>query len=98
MNTLASPLLGLSQRLPPSNLQTEQALLGALVANNKAYERVSEFLLPEHFADPIHGRIFQAIQRRVEAGQLADAVTLKAEFEHSGVLGRSAAPPISRHC
>src|SRR5208337_1818154 len=87
MNTLSSPLLGLSQRLPPSNLQAEQALLGALLANNKAYERVSEFLLPEHFADPIHGRIFQAIQRRVEAGQLADAVTLKAEFEHSGVLG-----------
>ena len=45
-----------------------------------------EFLAPEHFADPIHGRIFQAIVRRVEAGQLADAVTLKAEFEHSGVL------------
>ena len=86
MNTLSSPLLGLSQRLPPSNLQAEQALLGALLANNKAYERVSEFLVPEHFADPIHGRIFQAIQRRVEAGQLADAVTLKAEFEHSGVL------------
>jgi replicative DNA helicase len=86
MNTLASPLLGLSQRLPPSNLQAEQALLGALLANNRAYERVAEFLLPEHFADPIHGRIFRAIQRRVEAGQLADAVTLKAEFEHSGVL------------
>ena len=41
---------------------------------------------PEHFADPIHGRIYQAIVRRVEAGQLADAVTLKAEFEHSGIL------------
>src|SRR5690242_19646370 len=81
-----SPLAGLSQRLPPTNLQAEQALLGALLANNKAYERVSEFLIPEHFADPIHGRIFQAISRRVEQGQLADAVTLKAEFEHSGIL------------
>src|SRR4029077_8081396 len=87
MNTIIdSPLLGLSQRLPPSNLQAEQALLGALLANNRAYERVSEFLAPEHFADPIHGRIYQAIVRRIEAGQLADAVTLKAEFEHSGVL------------
>jgi replicative DNA helicase len=86
MNTIDSPLLGLSQRLPPSNVQAEQALLGALLANNRAYERVSEFLVPEHFADPIHGRIYQAIARRVEAGQLADAVTLKAEFEHSGVL------------
>ena len=86
MNTIDTPLLGLSQRLPPANVQAEQALLGALLANNKAYERVSEFLAPEHFADPIHGRIFQAITRRVEAGQLADAVTLKAEFEHSGIL------------
>ena len=81
-----SALLGLSQRLPPSNVAAEQALLGALLANNKAYERVSDFLLPEHFVDPIHGRIFSAISRRVEQGQLADAVTLKAEFEHSGVL------------
>ena len=86
MNSLDSPLLGLSQRLPPSNLQAEQALLGALLANNRAYERVSDFLIPEHFVDAVHGRIFQAIARRVEAGQLADAVTLKAEFEHSGVL------------
>ena len=79
-------LLGISQRLPPSNDRAEMALLGALLANNKAYERVSEFLAPEHFTDPVHGRIYQAIARRVEAGQLADAVTLKAEFEHSGVL------------
>jgi replicative DNA helicase len=80
------PLLGLSQRLPPSNLQAEQALLGALLANNKAFERVSDFLVPEHFADPLHGRIYQSIKRRVEQNQLADAVTLRAEFEHSGVL------------
>ncbi len=85
-------LLGLSQRLPPANLSAEQALLGALLANNKAYERVSEFLAPEHFADAIHGRIFQAIQRRVEAGQLADVVTLRAEFEHSGLLDEVGGP------
>ena len=85
-STKRESLFGLSQRLPPSNLQAEQALLGALLANNKAYDRVSEFLSPDHFADPLHGRIFQAITRRVEAGQLADAITLRAEFEHSGVL------------
>jgi replicative DNA helicase len=87
MNLLDTPpLLGLSQRLPPTNVQAEQALLGALLANNKAYERVSEFLTPEHFADPVHARIFTAIQRRCEAGQIADPVTLRAEFEHSGML------------
>jgi replicative DNA helicase len=86
MNSIDTPLLGLSQRLPPSNTQAEQALLGALLANNRAYERVSEFLSYEHFADPIHARVFQAIARRCEAGQIADPVTLRAEFEHSGVL------------
>ncbi|SFK99652.1 replicative DNA helicase [Falsiroseomonas stagni] len=95
MNTFGAPpspafggdsLLGLSQRLPPQNPEAEQALLGALLANNKAYERVSEFLAPDHFADPVHGRIYAAIQRRIEAGQLADAVTLRAEFEHNGLL------------
>ncbi len=81
-----APLLGLSQRRPPSNEQAEQALLGALLANNKAYERVADFLAPDHFVDPIHGRIFAAVQRRVDNGQLADVVTLKGEFEHAGVL------------
>ena len=86
MNQIDSPLLGLSQRLPPSNIAAEQALLGALLANNRAYDRVSDFLAPEHFADPINGRIYQAIVRRLEAGQIADPVTLRGEFEHNGVL------------
>jgi replicative DNA helicase len=81
-----SGLYGLSHRRPPANEQAEQALLGALLANNKAYDRVGEFLAPEHFADPIHGRIYTAIQRRIDNSQLADAVTLRAEFEHNGVL------------
>ena len=80
------PLLGLSQRLPPSNVPAEQALLGALLANNRAFERVSEFLAPEHFADPINGRIYQAIARRIEQNQIADPITLRGEFEHSGIL------------
>jgi replicative DNA helicase len=101
MNTIDPPgmgafggggLLGLSQRLPPHNLQAEQALLGALLANNRAYERVSEFLAPEHFADAAHGRIYQAILRRVEAGQVADVVTLRGEFEHSGLLDELGGP------
>ena len=79
-------LVGLKLRTPPANLEAEQALLGALLANNKAYERVSEFLLPEHFADPVHGRIYAAIARRIERGQLANAVTLKADLEASDAL------------
>lgn len=93
MNNFDSPLLGISQRLPPSNVQAEQALLGALLANNRAYERVSDFLAPEHFVDPVHGQIFAAIARHAEAGRLADIVTLKGELERSGVLDEAGGTP-----
>lgn len=79
-------LLGLSQRLPPSNLQAEQALLGALLANNKALERVADFLEPRHFADPVNGVIYRRVTERILGGQLADAVTLRADLENSGLL------------
>lgn len=79
-------LLGLSLRQPPSNLMAEQALLGAILGNNRAYERVAAFLRPEHFADEVHARIYEAAAKRIEAGQLADAVTLRGVFEHTGVL------------
>ncbi len=82
----ADALLGASLRQPPCNIAAEQALLGGLLANNKTFDRVGDFLLPDHFADPVNGRIFAAIKRRVEANQIADVVTLKAEFEHAGTL------------
>ncbi|WP_372918697.1 DnaB-like helicase C-terminal domain-containing protein [Sandarakinorhabdus sp.] len=80
------PVTGLSLRMPPTNIQAEQALLGALLANNKAYDQMSGFLRPEHFADPIHGRIYEVAARRIDSGRLVDAVALKGEFEHDGVL------------
>lgn len=80
-----SPLFGLGQRLPPSNIQAEQAFLGALLANNKVADRCGA-LEAEHFADPINGRIYAEARRLIDAGRLADAVTLKSAFEHAGVL------------
>ena len=79
-------------RVPPANLEAEQALLGALLANNRAYERVADFLRAEHFADPIHATIFGAIAAKLDAGKLADAVTLRREFEHSGRLDEAGGP------
>jgi replicative DNA helicase len=82
----AAPLAGLSQRVPPHNLEAEQALLGAILTNNRAYERVAEYLAPEHFADAVHGRIFEAAGRRIARGQIADAVTLKSDLANDPVL------------
>ncbi len=51
-------------RSPPQNIEAEQALLGAILVNNEAYRRVAEFLLPEHFAEPVHQRVFARDPRR----------------------------------
>lgn len=69
-------------RTPPHNEEAEQALLGAILVNNKAYEKVGEFLRAEHFYDPAHQRIFSAIAKMVERGQIANPVTLKAYFDN----------------
>src|SRR5690348_9319557 len=73
-------------RTPPANLEAEQALLGAILVNNSAYHRVSEFLKPAHFAEGVHGRIFAAIAKLMERGQLANPVTLKNLFDQDGAL------------
>ncbi|MGR0185521.1 replicative DNA helicase [Azospirillum aestuarii] len=78
MNHIGNP--GHIERTPPHNEEAEQALLGAILINNRAYEKVSEFLRPEHFYDPAHQRIFAAISEEVEAGRKADPVTLRDRF------------------
>ena len=65
----------------PYNIEAEQALLGALLLNNNSLEQVSDFLQPLHFADATHGKIFEAIHRLVERGQVADPITLKDYFD-----------------
>jgi replicative DNA helicase len=71
---------------PPANIEAEQALLGAILVNNTAYSRVAEFLLPEHFGNAVHGRIFAAIGKLLERGQIANPVTLKGLFDQDGAL------------
>jgi replicative DNA helicase len=71
---------------PPGNTEAEQALLGAILVNNAAHARVSEFLLPEHFANAVHGRIYAAIGKLIDRGQIASPITLKNLFDQDGAL------------
>ena len=64
-------------RTPPHNLEAEQALLGAILINNDAFDRVSDFLRSEHFVEEIHRRIFEIAGSLIRAGKLATPVTLK---------------------
>jgi replicative DNA helicase len=73
-------------RTQPHNIDAEQALLGAILVNNEAYHRVADYLRPEHFYEPVHGRIFEAISRLVESTRIADHVTLKVAFDEDEAL------------
>lgn len=73
-------------RQAPANEEAEQALLGAILVNNRAFEKIAEFLKGDHFYDPAHGRIYGAIQKLLERNQIANPVTLKAYFEQDGDL------------
>lgn len=73
-------------RVQPHNIEAEQALLGAILVNNETYHRVSEFLRPEHFFEPVHARIFECCANRIGRGQLADPVTLKILFDEDEAL------------
>ena len=70
----------------PRNIEAEQSLIGALLANNKAFEKVSEFLKAEHFSDPIHVKVYDVISRIIQKGHTADVITLKNYFEQDGTL------------
>jgi replicative DNA helicase len=67
-------------RQTPFDVEAEQALLGAILVNNDAFERVSGFLEPEHFHEPMHQRVYEALARVIRKGQLASPVTLRPYF------------------
>ncbi|MBV1705354.1 MAG: replicative DNA helicase [Hyphomicrobiales bacterium] len=64
-------------RVAPQNVEAEQALLGAILVNNDAFDRVSDFLRPEHFVEEIHRRTFEVCASLIRAGKVATVVTLK---------------------
>jgi replicative DNA helicase len=64
-------------RAAPHNIEAEQALLGAILVNNEALYRVSDFLEPQHFFEPIHQQIYDISRSLIRTGKLASPVTLK---------------------
>ena len=52
----------------PYDIDVEQALLGAILADNRAMERASALVKAEHFYDPLHGRIFETMVQMIERG------------------------------
>ena len=71
-----------SFRILPHNIDAEQGLLGALLIDNRAVEKMGDHLKASHFFMPAHQRIFEAIQTLIERGQNASPVTLKNYFDN----------------
>src|SRR6266702_1966648 len=64
-------------RSAPHNIEAEQSLLGAILVNNDAFYRVSDFLEPKHFFEPIHQAIYETAGSLIRMGKVATPVTLK---------------------
>src|ERR1700751_50925 len=64
-------------RSAPHNIEAEQALLGAILVNNDAFYRVSDFLEPKHYFEPIHQTIYETAGSLIRMGKIATPVTLK---------------------
>src|SRR5262245_34444978 len=76
-------------RAAPHNIEAEQALLGAILVNNEALYRVSDFLEPQHFFEPVHQQIYDISRSLIRTGKLASPVTLKtvlpAQVDNAGL-------------
>jgi replicative DNA helicase len=70
----------------PYNIDAEQLVLGAVLTNNEALNHIGDFLRNEHFYEPIHQKIFEAIQHFAEKGIVATPITLKNYFDQDEEL------------
>jgi len=64
----------------PHNLEAEQALLGCLMFDNAAFERLSDRLRGSHFFEPFHQRLYSAIEDHIRQGLLAEPTILMERF------------------
>jgi replicative DNA helicase len=82
---------GTPYRVAPHNIELEQALLGAILVNNEAFYRVSDFLEPRHFFEPVHQKLYEIAGSLIRVGKTATPVTLKtflpADLDVAGLTG-----------
>ncbi|MFZ0729690.1 MAG: replicative DNA helicase [Methylovirgula sp.] len=85
-----------SFRVPPHNIEAEQALLGAILVNNDAFDRVSDFLQAQHFSEELHRRIYDVAAQLIRAGKLATPITLKTFLGEHDLGGVTMAQYLAR--
>jgi replicative DNA helicase len=84
-------------RSAPHNIEAEQSLLGAILVNNDAFYRVSDFLEPKHFFETVHQKIYETAGSLIRMGKVATPVTLKTFFPvDADILGMTVSQYLAR--
>ncbi|WP_423141920.1 replicative DNA helicase [Parablastomonas sp. CN1-191] len=73
-------------RMLPNNVEAEAAFLGAVLIDNRVIEELSTPLRPDHFFEPVHGRIYERVQQLLDRKAVVTPVTLKPYFEADEAL------------
>jgi replicative DNA helicase len=82
----------LALKVPPHSVEAEQSLLGALLLDNQAFDRIADVVSAEDFYRDDHRRIFRHIVKLVEASKPADVVTVSESIEASDDKDRTGGP------
>src|SRR5258705_5491045 len=79
-------------RVPPHSVEAEQSLLGALLMDNQAFDRVADLVAGEDFYRDDHRRIWRHIQKLIENTRPADVVTVAESIEASEDKDKTGGP------
>lgn len=71
----------------PDAIEAEQALLGAILNSNDAYWRVAGFLKPNHFADKLHGALYETMGTMIAEGRPVNPITIKPYIPADQMVG-----------
>ena len=66
----------------PNNIEAEQSVIGSILLSNEIFDEISMIITNNNFYDPMHQKIFGAIEKLIYSGMLANPITLKNHFEN----------------
>ncbi len=75
-------LVKLKQEELPNNIEAEQAVIGSIMVSNEIFDEINMLVHSKNFHDPMHKKIFEAIEKLIYSGMLANPITLKNHFEN----------------
>ncbi len=66
----------------PNNIEAEQAVIGSILVSNDIFDEINTIISSINFYDPMHQKIFEAVESLIYKGMLANPITLKNYFEN----------------